>query len=340
MKKTLSISISLLFSLSSVGQIKNEEEQRDLTFNNSVNKWFTAWELVSKDIYKIDKVRPVDFVFFDDKYVYSTSNVTIEKGTIVKGHNLMELKLNWKKKLHDNLLTLPDKSVVPINLMSFASRISDKNNESFLIMPLPDFWRKSGVTSDEFGTENLVTGVFIHEFCHSQQMHSFGRKVTEYEKVNNFGVVFSDDIVQYIFDKDSTYLKGFNKEVDLLYGSIQNNSVNKKSIKEGLAQIKQRQKKYFKREYKDFNQLDDLFLTMEGLGQYSMYLWLTNPDGGNIKKEIAIQGVRRTRKWWSQDEGFSLFLILDKLSETKKWGKDMFGDKPENVTELIDGLVN
>ncbi len=41
---------------------------------------------------------------------------------------------------------------------------------------------------------------------------------------------------------------------------------------------------------------------MEGLGQYSMYLWMTHPRGGDVKKDIAIQGIRRGRKVWSQDE--------------------------------------
>jgi hypothetical protein len=339
MKKKFFIFITLLFSLSAVGQIKTDEKQRELAFYNAINKWFSAWKLVSKDLYKIDNVKPVDFVFFDDKYVYSTSNVTIEKGIEVKGCNLMNLKLNWKKKLHNDLLTLPDKSVVPINLMSFAAEIPNDSNKSFFVMPLPSFWLNSGVTSKELGTENLITGVFIHEFSHSQQMQNFGKKITEFEKSNDFGIEFNDDIVQNIFEKDSAYLKGYKDEIDLLFGSIRNATIDKNSAKEGLTLLKQRQEKYFQGNYKNLKQIDDFFLTMEGLGQYSMYLWLINPNGGNIKKEIAIQGVKRGGKWWSQDEGFALFLILDKLNNPKNWAKNMFGSKTESIVEMINKLI-
>lgn len=339
MKKTIYIVFSLLFSLPVFSQTKTDDEQRELAFYNNLKKWFSAWELVSKELYKIDIVKPVDFIFFDDKYIYSTSNITIKNGSKVNGCHLMNLKLKWKKTLHNNFITLPDESVIPIGLMSFAAEIPEKNNRSFFVMPLTSFWEKSGVTSKELGTDNLVSGIFIHEFSHSQQIQNFGKKIAGLEKENNFGTEFNDDIVQNIFEKDSVYLKHYKREIDLFYGAIKNNSLDKKYVYQGLALMKQRQSNYFKGEYKSLNQVDNFFLTMEGLGQYSMYLWLINPKGGNIDKEIAIQGVRRGGKWWSQDEGFALFLVLDKLSETRDWAKNMFGEKSENIIELIEDLV-
>jgi hypothetical protein len=50
--------------------------------------------------------------------------------------------------------------------------------------------------------------------------------------------------------------------------------------------------------------------------------------------------VRRGGKWWSQDEGFALFLILDKLSAPENWASNMFGDKSiETVTFLIKRIL-
>lgn len=329
--------ILFLTTLSVSGQSKTDDQQRDSAFYNATNKWFSAWKLVSKEFYKIEKVRPVEFVFFDDKYVYSTSTITIKKGRSVKGNNLMNLKFQWKKELHNDSLTLPDKSVVPINLMSFAAEIPAEQ-KSFFVMPLPSFWNQAGVSSKELGLENLITGVFVHEFSHSQQMQNFGRKMTAFEKQNNYEIEFSDDIVQNIFAKDTSYLKHYKREIELFYGSIKNNVLDKDLVKKGLLLLKQRQTEYFEGKYENLVEIDDFFLTMEGLGQYSMFLWLKHPKGGNIKKEIAIEGVRRGGKWWSQDEGFALFLILDKLTEPKDWVKDMFGDKTESVIDLINRL--
>lgn len=326
----------LIASITVHGQVAIEDFQRDLAFYNATKKWFTAWKLVSKQIYKIDRVAPVDFVFFDDKYIYSTSSTSIKNGSMVKGFNLMNLAFIWQKKLHNDSITLPDKSIVSINLMSFAAANSFDSTTPFFVMPLPGFWLHAGVSSKHLGLDNLITGVFIHEFSHSQQMQNFGKKITSFEQENNFGVEFTDDIVQTIFSKDTNYTKLYYKEIDLFYKSIENNSLKRQLVKKGLLVMKQRHKVFFKDKYENLKVLDNFFLTMEGLGQYAMFLWLTHTDGGNIKREIAREGVRRGGKWWSQDEGFALFLILDKLTVPEKWVRAMYGDKTESITELIE----
>ena len=326
----------VIASISVQGQVVIEDYQRDAAFYNATKKWFTAWRLISKEIYKIDKVAPTDFVFFDDKYVYSTSSTSVKNGTVVKGYNLINLVFLWQKKLHNDSIILPDRSVVPINLMSFAATNSSDSTKPFFVMPLPSFWLQAGVSSKQLGLDNLITGVFVHEFSHSQQMQNFGKKITSFEQENNFGVEFTDDIVQTIFSEDTIYSKLYSKEIDLFYASIKTNTLNRTLVKKGLSVMQKRQKTYFKDKYENLKALDNFFLTMEGLGQYAMFLWLTHPDGGNITRDIAIEGVRRGGKWWSQDEGFALFLILDKLAVPEKWVRPMYGDKTESITELFN----
>ncbi len=192
--------------------------------------------------------------------------------------------------------------------------------------------------SAEFGIENLTIGVFLHEFSHSQQMQSFGKNITQDEQQNDFGVEFSDDIVQHLFSKNEAYVALYLKEAELFYASAENKTVDKKMLNEALELMKSRHSQYFTGKYKDLGRIDHLFLTMEGLGQYSIYLWMIHPKGGNINKEVAIKGIRRNKKWWSQDEGFGLFLVLEKLSPPKKWARNMFGKNSQNVVPLINQL--
>ncbi len=318
------------------GQQHLDEQKREEAFYQATQNWFAAWELVSKDIYKIEKVRPVEFVFFDDQYVYSTSNVTIKNGPAVKGCNLINLKLKWRKALHHDSLTLPDKSVVPVSIMSFAAALHRGRSKSFFIMPLPSFWEQAGVKSKELGLMHLITGVFIHEFSHSQQMQNFGKTVSAYEHQYEFGTDFSDDIVQHVFGKDSSYLELYKTENNHFYHAVKNGMLNNNELRQGWTIMKQRQRVYFKDKYQQMDQVENLFLTMEGLGQYSMFLWLIHPAGGNIKRELAIDGVRRGGRWWSQDEGFALFLILEQLSAPANWAGTMFGTKAGSVVELIE----
>lgn len=142
--------------------------------------------------------------------------------------------------------------------------------------------------------------------------------------------------MQNLFIKDSLYLKYYKKENELFYASIKSKNLDKQIFNECLDIMKKRQQTFFKNQYQNLNEIDDIFLTMEGLGQYSMYLWLTHPKGGNIEKYLAINGERRGGKWWSQDEGFVLSLILDKPRQPKNWVGQMFNDKTESILKILD----
>lgn len=333
MKRTIYLFAFLL--LAQTASAQNDEAKRDLAFLQSTKNWFAAWQLVSSEVFKINKVKPVEFVFFDDQYVYSTSAITIPKGLVVKGNNLMNLKLTWRKSLHHDTLTLPDRTKVPVGLMSFASEV---NGNAFFVMPLLSFWQHNEIKSKELGTEKLVTGVFLHEFSHSQQMENFGKKISSYESTTHFEAPFSDDIVQHLFGKNEAYISLYKQEVSFLYSSVKDEKLDQTLVNKALETMQNRQQTFFKDKFVALKEIDRFFLTMEGLGQYTMYLWLIHPKGGNIPVTDAIAGVRRGSKWWSQDEGFGLFLVLDRLTIPSAWATGLFGDSTEDVISLIKRL--
>lgn len=328
--------VVLILAVGVFSQNSSDKSSDDVHFYSDVNRWFSGWDLVSRKIFKIKNSTPVEFVFFDDKYVYSTSNITIPNGEKIKDSKFAGKTLSWKKALHNNSITLPDRQTVPIGLMSFAGEIPNES-KAFFVMPLLNFWKKNKVKSDELGLENLITGVFIHEFAHSQQMENFGKRVSKYEKTNSFETELSDNIVQDIFGKNNFYVELFKKENDTFFTAFKAREKSAKDslTRNGLELFKARQKQFFTGNRQVFSELDDLFLTMEGIGQFAMYAWMIHPEGGNIAADKAIADVRRGGKFWSQEEGFILFLLLDSYAKPEKWAKDFFGTKPVNVTDLL-----
>ena len=313
-------------------------KQTDIQLTKA-GKWFSAWELVSKKIDRIDTLQPVDFVFYTDSFVYSTSTISIPAGEPVIGPGLLDKKLNWYKAAHNGMLTLPDGQQLPLGLHSFAAPLPGRN--AFFVMPLPAFWEKAGVQSEELGLDNLLTGVFLHEFSHSQQMRNFGSSMSEFEKKHRFKSDFTDDLVQACFEKDSVYTNRFREETALFYAAAMtdNNIHRQQWLIKAFQHYHSRQDTYFNGEYEVLKTLDDFFLSMEGLGQYSMYAWLVHPKGGNLSKETALRGVRRGGKWWSQEEGMALFLVLEKLLLPHQGAAAMFGTKTVSVIELIKTLM-
>lgn len=337
MKKT----IIVLFSAVLILSCKNKSHTTKKEPTNShelvwLENWFSAWELMSKQVLKLPKSTPPTMLFYDDMYVYTTSKISAPNGVFFDGPKLLGEKLPWRKELHNDTLTIPDGQRIPIQLMTFAAPSKQKDVEAFFVMAAPVFWKGVGIESKEVGLEKLLTGVFLHEFSHTRQMNGMGSKITDFDNNNTFNVEVSDDIIQDYFAKNNLYVTDYKNELSILYAAA---FTKKKSelyalTRKGLRLFREKQLKYIRPTNEVLIDMENIFLSMEGLGQFMIVSWLTNPDGGNIPFDIAVKATRRNKKWWSQDEGLALFLILDKLA-TPDW-KMMFSDNPIDVITLIE----
>lgn len=305
-----------------------------------VDKWFVAWEFISTHKFELPQAAVPAILLYDDKFVYTTSAVSApDSAAAFEGPALLGQPLSWKWGPHHGTLMIPDSQKVPVGLMSFAA--ADKNKRAFFVMAAPSFWQTAGVTSKELGLEKLMTAVFLHEFAHTRQQQGMGVMVDSIEKRHPFqDPALSDDIVQHVFQQDSNYVRSFRAEVEKLYAAVAATDTQtvKRLTREGLALLRQRQATYFKKEQAVLKALDDIFLTMEGLGQFAGFYWLHHPKGANVPYDLAVEGMRRKRNQWSQEEGLALFLILDKLT-VPNWSKDVFGEHPKNIIELLTAAV-
>ena len=83
---------------------------------------------------------------------------------------------------------------------------------------------------------------------------------------------------------------------------------------------------------------DDLFLTMEGFGQWNAYAWLADPTGAGMTMDAAREKMRGKRRWWSQEEGLGLFLVVDRF--VPNWAAEAFASNPKLGIDLLREAVN
>ena len=339
LKKLALLVFITIFCASSTPNTKSVKniQQTELQW---LQNWFDAWKLVSTDILRLPPDSAPEMVFFDSVFVFTTSNTTSPDGSTIDGPAFFGQKLSWRKMHHNGELTLPDGQKVPVGLMSFAS--PTKEGKSFFVMAAPSFWKSTGVKSDELGLDKLITGVFLHEFAHIRQFKGFGRQIDSLWNKHAFGdtASLSDDIVQDIFKADSQYIRQFRAETDMFYNAADAKSkqTSRQLIATALDRLTARQQKYFTGEKAVLKDLDNIFLSMEGLGQFVGVLWLMHPKGGNVSRDIAIKGFRRKRNQWSQDEGLAMFLALTKVGKPD-WARDMFSEQPTHIIDLLNNAV-
>jgi hypothetical protein len=328
MKKT---AILLLIAFSLYSHCARSQDSRF----EWLDKWLRAWELVSKELFALPDTEPPEMVFYDDTFVYTTSAKTAPDGVPFTGPALYGKKQTWRKMPHKDSLMLPDGRRVPVALMSFAGATRDGG--SFFVMAAPAFWKTAGIESKELTLDKMLVGVFLHEFAHTRQYDGFGKMIDKVEQNNTFpDIPLNDDIVQGYFRKDTAYTRIFLEETEAFYiADTASKKLAKASARKALALLKSRQKKYFTGDKAILTRLDDIFLSMEGLGQYAAIYWLTHPKGGNINREIAINGFRRNRNQWSQEEGLAMFLTLTRFAKPD-WLRDQFGQQPKTIVALLE----
>ena len=84
--------------------------------------------------------------------------------------------------------------------------------------------------------------------------------------------------------------------------------------------------------------MDNVFLTMKGMGQYAMMSYYMSVDGENLSYGKALKATRHNKKWWSQEEGLALILVYERLQEKIDWGK-LFAMKDGTIIELLENRL-
>lgn len=274
-----------------------------------------AWRQISTERLKLAAHRFPTIVFFDAKCRFEMS---AESGP-------------WKAEAHTGTIRLPDGNQAPAQVTSFAGK-DDKTQRDFFVMALPSVWQAANIpiASDPRG----LTAVFLHEFSHTRQIEPLKPVFQAAEAVRRMPEDFSDDSLQKHFQADPAYAAVVEKEISLLYRAAAepDSAAARKLAAEALALIEARQKRWFVGDEAYWRNYDDLFLTMEGFGQWTAYAWLADPAGGRMAADAARDKMKDT-KWWSQTEGLGLFLVIDRF--VPDWPARAFAAQPALGIDLL-----
>jgi hypothetical protein len=225
-------------------------------------------------------------------------------------------------------------TTIDAGVTSFASD-DDKTGRRFFVMALPPVWAKAKVM--EAGDKGL-TAVFLHEFSHTRQMTTLA-PVFQAADARYHAPDLNDDSLQGHFKTDPAYVAVYEKESDLLYRAAAepDDAKARAFAVQALKLIDARQKRWFTGADAMWKPYDDVFLTLEGFGQWNGYAWLSDPRGGAMTADAAREKMRGKRKWWSQEEGLGLFLVIDRF--VPNWASQAFGSPPKLGIDLLREAV-
>ena len=284
-----------------------------------------SWDRLDRERLRI--VRPVTPVItlFDQNCAYTL--VPHARGDFRVGAR----RYRTRGDRHDGQVRLPDGGEVPARRLAFASPMSD--GRMFFIMALPPLWRADGSEPRDPGRLAMV--VFMHEFAHTQQAAGLGARIDGL-LARGLPEDTDDDVVQDRFGDRPGYRAAWEAERDLFYSAAaaRDAAAARAGLAEAAGRMAQRRDRWFTGDEAAYAEADDVFLTLEGTGNWAAWMWLTDPRGGRMGPAEATAFVRGGGNQWSQDQGLAMMLALDRV--TPDWPALAFSARAPTADQLID----
>ena len=272
----------------------------------------TTWRTVAREALRIDPDPLPTIVVFDETCVWTAGNEA--PGTA-----------------HGGKVPLPTGESVPAQLTTFAGTYGERDRP-FLVMAMPSVWRASPRHQAEADLPLLIRAVFAHEMAHTVQSPGIGAWLGDVERRLTLPQELDDDIIQARFESNPEFRAVWAAERSLLYQAANetSESLRRALLSAALTMIESRRARFFSGDNAVFADLEDVFLNLEGVGQWAAYQVALQ---GGLSPLEAQNAIRRGRNRWSQEEGLAAFLLIDAL--VPGWRERVLTGKPASVFTLL-----
>jgi hypothetical protein len=300
-----------------------------------------GWALVSAEFLRLE-TRPLPWVvFFDMSCVWHISSGQTPEfvGRTLSTPLTFDGKpLSVRGAAHDGTVWLPNGAEIPVAVKA-STGLYRNGRTPFFVVSMPAVWRQDPRYVKYYKRDEYLQAIVIHELTHTRQLVAINRRVREIARAYDLPVPVNDDVVQARFRNVYGFEKSFKHERDLFFraASEPDAARQRELVRRALEMVRLRHLRYFRDANKPYAELESLFLTMEGAGQWAAYrLVLARARPGEGPEE-ALNLVRYDRRYWSQEEGLAIFLLLDAL--VPEWQERIFAPVPASPFALLEEAV-
>jgi hypothetical protein len=245
-----------------------------------------------------------------------------------------DARVAWRAVPHAGKVTLPNGDQVPVGATSFVQGADDG---LFLVMSTPSVWRAGGVDGRSMGLESMMVAVLLHEGSHVSQGGTYGARMSALAERHELPESFNDDSIQKRFKDDADFSISVSRETELFFqaAAADDDAIALRLAREARSLMRARHQRFFTGEDDYLAEAEDIWLTMEGSGQWAGYKWAVNSKGGGMQAADVMTEYVRGGGWWSQSEGFALAMAVDRIVGPG-WKRHAFGDGARTLLEMLD----
>jgi len=308
-----------------------------------VQRALDGWELVRRDALKVEP-RPVPWILLYD--ASCQWELSPAGPPLVTGARILEARLTFagaplpvRATPHRGTVLLPNRLEIAIEVKA-STMLYRNGRATFFVMAMPSVWRADRRHASKPFLDEYLQGVFVHELTHTLQLVPINRRLRRLIGRSDVPGQLTDDAIQTRFGGDRGFARAFERERDLFYRAAltRDASARRNLVRKALALTHQRHGAYFSGANEAYVEIEALFLTMEGAAQWAAYSLARTQSPGGPDPVPAMNLVRDDRRYWSQDLGLALFLLLDEM--VPGWQERIFEPLPASPFALLGSALD
>jgi len=283
-----------------------------------------GWELMVRDILHLPAGELPWMILFDRQCAYHLgADPESELGRALHASRASARYFDREVAVRTTLLgadvRLPSGASVPVDGTAFAS-LSERGGglAPFFVAALPEVWATDPRYRDdpEEDWAGFVLSVLAHEMVHTRQLLAVVARVEAiHARIPGLPVAVDDDLIQLRFASDAEFEPSVREEIALLFEAAGEPEGGRASAlaRRALDLLRARRATRFGAAGAAWGELEDLFLNMEGVACWAAYRLALVRAPGEARSKV-LDDLRDNRKWWSQEEGLALFLVIDRFA--------------------------
>jgi hypothetical protein len=306
-----------------------------------IQRALDRWAAVSRQFLKLDDRALPWMVLFDASCAWHLSpGPTLDPETRIIPTSLTfsGVPVQVRAKPHSGIVQLPNGAEVPIEVRASTS-LYRYGRIPFFAMSMPSVWRADPHYATFARLDDLLDGVISHEMTHTRLLPPINRRIRELGRKFDLPMPLNDDVVQARFGKVQGFERAFNQERQLFYRAVLTaNPIQRRDYTAAALSLgRQRRTRYFTGANEPYAEIESMFLVLEGAGQLAAYRAVARGAEADGIDAAAISLVRDNRKYWSQDEGLALFLLIDAM--VPDWQSKIFTSAPASPFSLLESAI-
>lgn len=305
--------------------VTNPDVEADIAWRDRA---LEAWRFARREIVPINVPPNTQAIFFDADCKFASPNALTARNA---------RDVTWSAETPGETVTLPGGQDIPIGVTSFSS---GEDGRAFFVMSEPSIWRAGNVPPGPMGLETLMVAVMLHEASHIAQSNTYGARINALSQRYSLPEEFNDDSMQHDFESDADFSALVTRETELFFqaAAATDHAEALRLARQARDMMKARAARWFVGDKAYYIEAEDLWLTMEGSGQWVGYQWLIHPRGAAVPVATAMPAFGMRSRWWSQHEGLAIALTLDRLG-ARDWSHHAFGYGSQTLLQMLDAAL-